>query len=324
MATKAEEPIVEDTEELIPVDTPPADKDAGAANDAEDEDPDDEDDSRLSGKDDADEDGEEDDGFRLAADRKARKRRSSKERRDAEKRARERDALEKQFLRQQVEQLSQRLGQVEGIAISSNEANLDQRIAEADREFRTATALMAKAMEAGNSEDFATAMDIRDSARDTVRSLQFTKQQTAAVRQQPQQQTADPRVEHYRTRWIGDNSDWYGKPGYDEDTQIANAIDQAVAREGYNPASEDYWLELNRRLSARLGGATQPDPAPRRQPPPQGRSREHVPPGSRQREVYVTPERKAAMIEAGYWDDPVKRAKMLKTFVDYDKNQPAR
>lgn len=30
------------------------------------------------------------------------------------------------------------------------------------------------------------------------------------------------------------------------------------------------------------------------------------------------------MIEAGYWDDPVKRAQMLKTFIEYDKNQPAR
>ena len=322
MATKAEEPIVEDTEELIPVDTPPAAE--PPANDTEDDEPDDEDDSRLSGKDDADEDSEDEDGFRLANDRKARKRRSSKERRDAEKRARERDALEKQFLRQQVEHLSQRLGQVEGIAISSNEANLDQRIAEADREFRTATALMAKAMEAGNSEDFATAMDIRDSARDTVRSLQFTKQQTAAVRQQPQQPAADPRVDYYKNRWISDNADWYGKPGYEEDTEITKAIDQAVAREGYQPHTEDYWLELNRRLSNRLGSAPQPDPAPRRQPPPQGRTREHVPPSARQREVYVTPERKAAMIEAGYWDDPVKRAQMLKTFIEYDKNQPAR
>jgi len=322
MASKAEEPIVEDTEELIPVDTPPAAE--SAANDADDDESEDEDDKRLAGKDDAEEDSEEDDGFRLAKDRKPKKKRTWGERRERARQDRQRDALEKQFLLQQVNELRQRLGHVEGIAVSSNEANLDQRIAEADREFRTATALMAKAMEAGNSEDFATAMDIRDSARDTVRSLQFTKQQTAAVRQQPQQQPADPRVEHYKNRWVSDNSDWYGKPGYEDDTQIANAIDQAVAREGYQPHTEDYWLELNRRLSSRLGGAAQSEAAPRRQPPPQGRTREHVPPGARQREVYVTPERKAAMIEAGYWEDPVKRAKMLKTFIEYDKNQPAR
>jgi len=318
MATKAED-IVDDTEELIPVDTPPADP---PANDTEDDDP--PEDERLSGKDDGDEDGDEDDGFSLNAERKARKRRSSKERRDAEKRARERDALEKQFLRQQVDELNKRLGHVEGIAISSNEANLDQRIGQAEHELRTAEEIIKRAMDAGNGDDFATALRLRDEARDTMRSLQFTKQQTAAVRQQPQQQPADPRVEHYRNRWISDNSDWYGKPGYEDDTAIAAAIDTAVTREGYQAHTEEYWLELNRRLSQRLGGTAITDPTPRRQIPPQGRTREHVAPGARQREVYVTPERKQAMIDAGIWDDTEKRTKMLKAYMDYDKNQPAR
>jgi hypothetical protein len=44
---------------------------------------------------------------------------------------------------------------------------------------------------------------------------------------------------------------------------------------------------------------------------------------STKRQIFVNPERKAAMIAAGAWDDPVKRKAMLKRYADYDKN-PAR
>jgi hypothetical protein len=50
-----------------------------------------------------------------------------------------------------------------------------------------------------------------------------------------------------------------------------------------------------------------------------GNTREHVP-QSTKKEVYVTPDRKQAMIEAGYWDDPVKRNQMLKAYQAHDRN----
>ena len=40
-------------------------------------------------------------------------------------------------------------------------------------------------------------------------------------------------------------------------------------------------------------------------------------------EVVVTPERKQAMMEAGAWDDPVARKRLLKAYQEYDRN-PAR
>ena len=50
-----------------------------------------------------------------------------------------------------------------------------------------------------------------------------------------------------------------------------------------------------------------------------GNTREHAP-QSTKKEVYVTPDRKQAMIEAGYWDDPVKRTQMLKAYQAHDRN----
>jgi hypothetical protein len=37
--------------------------------------------------------------------------------------------------------------------------------------------------------------------------------------------------------------------------------------------------------------------------------------------VYISPERKDAMQEAGVWDDPVLRNKYLKAYSDYDREQ---
>ena len=43
----------------------------------------------------------------------------------------------------------------------------------------------------------------------------------------------------------------------------------------------------------------------------------------RKNEVYISPDRKEAMIEAGVWDDPVLRNKYLKSYSDYDKQASA-
>jgi hypothetical protein len=36
--------------------------------------------------------------------------------------------------------------------------------------------------------------------------------------------------------------------------------------------------------------------------------------------MYVSPERKSALVVAGVWDDPVLRNKYLKRYAEYDRN----
>jgi hypothetical protein len=102
---------------------------------------------------------------------------------------------------------------------------------------------------------------------------------------------------------------------------MALVSDHELAREGYNPTSREYWEELTARVSDALGegdtGGNTAAPKPRRKAPPTGNTREHAP-TSTKREIYVTPERKQAMIEAGAWDDPVKRQSMLRAYQAYD------
>ena len=125
----------------------------------------------------------------------------------------------------------------------------------------------------------------------------------------------DPRVSSLAQEWMGANP-WYDPKGGNEDSAITNAIDTRLVAEGYNPASVEYWQELTNRLRNRVAPAARTRKAPEGDATPKKKAA----PQSTKKEVYVTPDRKQAMIEAGYWDDPVKRNQMLKAYQAHDRN----
>lgn len=114
----------------------------------------------------------------------------------------------------------------------------------------------------------------------------------------------------------------------DEDSLIVSAIDTALAREGMDPETPEYWDELSKRVNARLphrsntgNGKDTTETAGR------GGKRQSRGPsfrtGGRERplkanEVYISPARKEAMVEAGIWDDPEQRQRYLKQYASYD------
>lgn len=294
--------------------TPPAeDAQADDADDADEADDDGEDDARLAeSEDDSDDE----------VTTQSRKRRLK--RREIQKRAKENAQRELDMLRHQNAELARRVAAVEGHTLQANEQGIDQRLQQTMNEIRQAEQIMARATEAGNGEDVVAAMRIRDEAMSRAQQLQYNKQQMMQVREQAGRPQNDPRVQSYAQEWMEANP-WYNPRGGDEDSAIVNAIDVSMTSQGYDPTSRAYWEELTRRVAARVsdddGGDTRQS-APRRKAPPQGSTREHAPTSTR-KEVYVTPERKAAMIEAGIWDDPVARNRMLKAYQAYDKNGSA-
>lgn len=293
--------------------TPPEDDASVEADDAEDAD---------DGEDDGDErlaESEDDSEDEIAS--QSRKRRLK--RREIQKRAKEAAQRELEMLRHQNAELARRVAAIEGHTLQSNEQNIDARLQQTLNEIRQAEQIMARATEAGNGEDVVAAMRIRDEAMSRAQQLQYSKQQMAQVREQVAQPTGDPRVQSYAQEWMQANP-WYNPQGADDDSAIVNAIDAAMTAQGYDPTSRAYWEELTRRVAARVNedGSDTRQSAPRRKAPPQGTTREHAPTSTR-KEVYVTPERKAAMIEAGIWDDPVARNRMLKAYQAYDKQSSA-
>jgi len=272
--------------------------------------------------DDADDDGGDDARLSDDDDDESPNRKKRLKRRQVQKNAKEKTLQELRLLRQQNEDMARRLAAVEGNALSQSGAQLEQRLLEAQREVQQAETIIARAVEAGNGDDVAVAMRMRDEAKDRESQLISAKTQVEQARTQPV--AADPRVTALGQQWMEANP-WYDPRGSNDDSAITNAIDNRLVSEGYNPATIEYWEELTRRVSARINPPDEREDRafanPKKKAPPMGNSREHVP-TSTKKEVYVTPERKQAMMDAGVWDDPVARTRMLKAYQAYDRNPP--
>ena len=200
---------------------------------SEDEDDDQPEDSRLS------EDNEDREELR-------RKRREEKTDRAARrKQAIERDKTELNYLRQRNESLEKRMFQVEKSVVGNTISGIDDRIADTIAEVKAAERIIAHAIEAGNGEDAAKAMRIRDQAMQKVQQLQVHKHQHNQVAQNLHQQSQapapqpgpDPEVASFAQDWVSKNS-WYDPNAGDEASKIVLAIDQSLVEAGYNPKTE--------------------------------------------------------------------------------------
>lgn len=272
-------------------------------------------DKRLSSNDEDD----EDDLDKSQAEREAIRERRRQEKIDRKQRrdtAISRDKLELDFLRKRNDDLERRVSGVEQHAQQSSLANVDRQIKDALNEVDMAEKVIAKAVSAGNGADVAQAMRYRDQAMAKAQQLNGVKQNQRTAPAPAEQM--DSMTQHYAQQFLKDNS-WYDMQGRDEDSAIMLAIDQGMARDGYNPQTEEYWAELRKRGARRLPDRF--DEKAERTPrggPAVGGGREHAPASTR-KEVYISAERKQALVDAGVWDDPHLRQKYVKRYMEYDK-----
>lgn len=295
------------------------------ADDQQDDDHDEGEDERTKAAADEDDGDGNDDEREAIRERRRLEKLERKERRDQ---AIKRDKLELEFLRKRNDDLERRVTAQEQRAHQVDISTYDAQIANAAKEAELAERVIAKAVEAGNGKDVAQALKYRDQAMQKVQQLQYAKQQ--AAQQRPSGQQLDDMTMHYANEFIKENP-WYDSQGRDEDSAIVIAIDQSLAKDGYNPQSEEYWHELRKRAARRLPEKFKTERRDTREPreertprggPAVGSGREHAPATTR-KEIYVSPERKQALIDAGVWDDPVLRMKYVKRYAEYDRNNKA-
>ena len=249
-----------------------------------------------------------------------RRRKEKQDRKERRETAIKRDKTELDFLRSRNDDLERRISVQEKRSQQVELSSIDQQIAAAHKEAQMADRVIAKAVENNNGDDVTKAMKYRDQAIAKAQQLNAHKHQAAQSAPPPQ---VDERTLHYARQFMDDNP-WYDSQGRDEDSAIVMAIDQALAKDGYNPQTEEYWNELRHRAARRIPERFDDDEAPAkparkaRGGPAVGSGREHAPSSTR-KEVYISPERKAALVEAGVWDDPVLRMKYVKRYAAYDK-----
>jgi hypothetical protein len=252
-------------------------------------------------------------------ERREARRNERKRRRESQRFARDKTKEEMQWLMEQNKVLQQRLEAVEHHAITAQKGSLDQNYNNALYAVRKAEADLAKAIEIGDGAKVPELLRQRDQAMAQAAEINRVKNQFS---QPPAPQNTE--VADRARKWASQNT-WFNANGNDSDSAAAKAIDAGLVAEGFNPATKKYWKELDRRLAERLPHRFADDEdseynepqQPGRRGPPVGGSREMSAPGSKK--VFVSAERIQAMKDAGYWDDPVLRQRMLKRYQETDR-----
>ena len=255
---------------------------------------------------------------------RARRRDEKVERKDRRDKAITRDKTELDYLRKQNDTLERRVMGIEARGHQADLQQVDARLNAAMNEVSMAEQVIAKAVNAGNGEDVAKAMRYRDEAMARAQQLNSIKAQASVAPATQQPTGPNEQVLAHAKDFMKDNA-WYDPQGRDEDSAVVLAIDQALAKDGYDPKAEDYWMELRKRVARRLPEKVPKAEAGARTPrggPEIGSGKEHAPTSTR-KEVYLSPERKAALVEAGVWDDPILRMKYAKRYAEYDRNKVA-
>ena len=260
----------------------------------------------------------EDEDVRRDAKRSERQRRKQNQRF-----ARDKTREEMQWLVQQNQSLQQRLENIENQTLNFQKGSLDQDYQQALYGVTAAENQLAKAIEIGDGARVPELLRQRDRALADAAHINRVKEtvgNTAAPRN-------DTVVNMKARQWASENP-WFNPSSNDPDSAIAKTVDASLVSEGFDPTTDRYWDELDRRVSKYLphhftddaeDGYTGPQKSGRRSPPVGG-SRGTTP-GKTQ--VYLSTERVNALKDAGAWDDPVKRDNMLRRFAEWDRNNKA-
>jgi hypothetical protein len=220
-----------------------------------------------------------------------------------------------QMLQRQNQELMERLSVVERKTHSSDLARLDKAIEEEELRYRYAAQKMKDATSASDGDALSRAHEMWYEARRKIEAMKNLRDRAAQATKQ--QGAVNPQVTRLANSWM-DRNDWYDPSGSDEDTAIAKVIDRKLTEDGWDPASQDYWEELDRRLQKRLPHryTDSVDDHSRRSRPRSvvtGSGRE-VGGGASRSTFVLSPEQVRAMKDGGYWDDPQKRASMIKRY----------
>lgn len=263
------------------------------------------------------EDAEDDDREGIRAARRAR-RRAKKE---YVKRTSEEKDQRLSMLQRQNQELMERLAVVERKAHSSDLARLDKAIEDEEMRLQYAQNKMREATDASDGTAFMRAQEMWYDSRRKVEAMRGVKEK-AVHATHTESSPIDPRLKRLANQWMEDN-EWYDPNGTDEDSQIAKVIDSRLVSEGWDPSSEDYWDELDKRLQKRLPHRYNDlqDEQPRRKPRTvvTGSGRESSVGRQGGNSFVLSPDRVRAIKEAGMWDNPTERNRMIKAYADFDR-----
>ena len=231
-------------------------------------------------------------------------------------------------LQRENEEFKRRLSQLERNTKAEQITRLDKSIEDAQVRLEYAKMKLAEATQNQDGQAMVEAQTLWENAREEARHLAAAKDRANQELNRPAQQmnVPDPAVQRLAADWMRRNS-WYRVDASDADSRVAKKIDELLVTQGYNPSDPSYWDELDARLQEELphryNQANDDDSRNVRRPRnvvgSSGREASAAYGGTNRSQFVLSPERVRAMKEAGAWDNPERKAKMIKQFISYDR-----
>ena len=237
-------------------------------------------------------------------------------------------------LQRENEEFKRRLGQLERNTKSEHLVRIDKGIEDAQTRLEYAKMKLAEATQNGDGEAMVQAQTMWQAAQEETRNLTTLRQQADQELRRPQEDNTDlpdPQVQKLAAQWMRRNK-WYNPAATDPDSRIAKKIDEVMSTQGWNPTDPDYWDELDSRLQRELphryndsnDTETRDVRRPRNVVGSAGREASAAYGGSNRTQFVLSPDRVKAMKEVGAWDNPERKARMVKQFIEFDRNNGRR
>jgi len=228
-------------------------------------------------------------------------------------------------LRKQNEAMAQRVAELEKKTSGAELARVDKAIDDAGVQVEYAKMKMREAVSSQDGDGVAQAEELLYESRRRLESLQNVKQQATKQLSQNQQniQVPDQAVQRMAADWMEDNP-WYDPHGANEESQIAQVVDKRLTAEGYDPSTQHYWDELTDRVKKYVpnisnrgyNSANVNSQRPKSVMTSSGRNSIAT---TKSNEIRISPDRIAAMKEAGLWDNPKTRQVAIQKYVEWDR-----
>jgi hypothetical protein len=243
--------------------------------------------------------------------------------------------LRLQQLQRENEEFKRRLTQLERNTKSADLVRIDKSIEDAQTRLEYAKMKLAEATQNGDGEAMVEAQTLWQQAQEESRQLTALRQQADQELRKPQQNNdvdlPDPQVQRLAAQWMRRNK-WYNPANGDADSRVAKKIDELMVTQGWNPTDPDYWDELDSRLQKELphryndsnDNDTRDVRRPRNVVGSAGREASAAYGGSNRTQFVLSPERVKAMKEVGAWDNPERKARMVKQFIEFDRQNGRR
>ena len=232
-----------------------------------------------------------------------------------------------QQLQRENEEFKRRLSMLERNTKAEQLTRLDKNIEDAQVRLEYAKMKLAEATSNNDGHAMVEAQTLWQSAQEEVRNLAAMRTRADAELKQPADvDLPDPTVQRLAARWMKKNA-WYNPQANDPDSRIAKKVDELLSAQGLDPTTQEYWDELDARLQRELphryndsdDDESREVRRPRNIVGSSGREASAAYGGSNRSQFVLSPERVRAMKEAGAWDNPERKAKMIKNFIAFDR-----